>query len=144
MDNANLQNLTISSGTYNSGTGIITLTVSSNIIAGPGEPVSINPTGTGANLATLLGTWIAQAGTTGTTVVLQGPIGEGAITITGGVTFSGAVATIRTTLPFSSQPSWATNKIYMLKNNNVKFEDCTGCDIVRQCSDANDSGQRYF
>ena len=144
MDNANTQSLTISSGSYNTGTGLITLTVSSNIIAGPGEPVSINVTGTGANLATLNGTWVAQAGTTGTTVVLQGPTSEGTITITGGSTVSGAIATLRTTLPFSSQPSWATTKIYFLKNNSVRFQECSGSDIVRQASDADAAGQRYF
>lgn len=145
MDNANSQTLTILSGTYNSTTGIITLTVSTNIIAGPGEPITIGSlTGTGTNLATLNGTWVAQAGTTGTTVVLQGPISEGSITITSGNTFSGYIATLRTTLPFSSQPSWATNKIYFLKNNDVRFKDSTGCDIIRQCSDADTAGQRYF
>lgn len=141
-DNANGQTLTVSSGTYNNGTGVITLTVSSTITVGPGEPVSISLTGSGASA--LNGTYVAQAGTTGTTVVLNGTASLGTITITGGSTFSGYVATLRTTLPFSSQPSWATTKIYFLKNNDVRFEECTGCDIIRQSSDADTAGKRYF
>jgi hypothetical protein len=147
LDNANSQTLTISASgsSYVSATGVITLTVSGSIIAGPGEPVSIyNITGTGTNLAMLDGTWIAQAGTTGTTVVLAGPSGQGTITITGGSTLSGYVGTMRTTLPFSAQPSWATNKIYTIKNNSVRFMECTGCDVVRECSDADNADQRYF
>lgn len=77
--------LTISSGTYNSTTGIVTLTMSAPIDFGPGDAIVVaSLTGTGTNLATLNGTWTAAAGTTGSTVVYQAPTGEGAITITGG------------------------------------------------------------
>jgi len=85
--------LTISSGTYVTGTGVITLTMSAPITFGPGDSVTLaSLTGTGTNLATLNGTWTAIAGTTGSTVVLQGPVGEGSITITGGSATVGGAA----------------------------------------------------
>jgi hypothetical protein len=82
--------LAITSGTYVSGTGIITLTMPSNPGISPGDSVTLSAlTGTGA-FAALDGTWPAITGTTGTTVVLQGPIGAGAATITGGGFTTGA------------------------------------------------------
>lgn len=88
-----LGTLTISSGTYVSGTGVITLTMSAPISFGPGDSVTLaSLTGTGA-FASLNGTWTALAGTTGTTVVAQGPVGAGAATITGGnLTVGGAAS----------------------------------------------------
>lgn len=84
--------LTVSSGTYVSGTGVITLTMSAAITFGPGDSVTLSSlTGTGA-YASLDGTWTALAGTTGTTVVLQGPVGAGAATITGGSATVGGAA----------------------------------------------------
>jgi hypothetical protein len=84
--------LTISSGTYVSGTGVITLTMSAPITFGPGDSVTLSGlTGTGA-FASLDGTWTALAGTTGSTVVLQGPVGAGAATITGGSATVGGAA----------------------------------------------------
>jgi|SRR5579872_758483 len=88
-----LGTLTISSGTYVSGTGVITLTMSAPITFGPGDSVSLaSLTGTGA-FASLDGTWTSIAGTTGSTVVLQGPVGAGAATITGGNATVGGAAT---------------------------------------------------
>ncbi len=87
-----LGTLTISSGTYNSTTGVITLTMSAPITFGPGDSVTLaSLTGTGA-YASLDGTWTAIAGTTGSTVVLQGPVGAGAATITGGSATVGGTA----------------------------------------------------
>lgn len=84
--------LTISSGTYVSGTGVITLAMSAPITFGPGDSVTLaSLTGTGA-FASLDGTWTALAGTTGSTVVLQGPVGAGAATITGGTATVGGAA----------------------------------------------------
>ena len=85
--------LTILSGTYVSATGVITLTMSAPITFGPGDSVALAAlTGTGA-FATLDGTWTAITGTTGSTIVLQGPAGAGAATITGGsATVGGAGA----------------------------------------------------
>lgn len=86
--------LTISSGTYVTGTGVITLTMSAPIGFSPGDAVILSSlTGTGA-YATLNGTWTALAGTTGTTVVLQGPVGAGAATITGGSLTLGSGASV--------------------------------------------------
>lgn len=76
--------LTISSGTYNDTTGVVTLTMSAPITFGPGDAVVVSGlTGTGA-FASLDGTFTALAGTTGSTVVYNGGSGLGATTITGG------------------------------------------------------------
>jgi hypothetical protein len=75
----------ISSGTYNSGTGVISLTtataVTSFVLAGDALPISVN--GTGTNIGALNGTWNVLS-SSGTAVTLQGPTGQGAITISGG------------------------------------------------------------
>lgn len=76
---------TISAGTYVSGTGVITLTTGAAHGLSSGVNVTIQAlTGTGANLFNLSGTWVSQAGTTGSTIVLAGPAGQGTITLTGG------------------------------------------------------------
>lgn len=76
--------LTISSGTYNNTTGVVTLTMSAPITFGPGDAVVVSSlTGTGA-YASLNGTFTALAGTTGSTVVYNAGAGAGASTITGG------------------------------------------------------------
>lgn len=76
--------LTISSGTYVSGTGVVTLTMSAPITFGPGDAIIVSSlTGTGA-FASLNGTFTALAGTTGSTVVYNAGAGLGAATITGG------------------------------------------------------------
>jgi hypothetical protein len=82
------------------GTGVITLTMPSNPGISVGDDVTLSSlTGTGA-YASLDGTWPAIAGTTGDTVVLQGPVGAGAATITGGSFTTGAALS---TLPTQIQ-----------------------------------------
>ena len=77
--------LTISSGTYNSTTGVVTLTMSAPITFDPGDAIVVSAlTGTGTNLADLNGTFTSLAGTTGSTVVYNAGVGLGSITITGG------------------------------------------------------------
>lgn len=77
--------LTISSGTYVTGTGVVTLTMSAPIGFAPGDSIVVSGlTGTGTNLAQLNGTFTALAGTTGSTVVYNAGAGLGSITITGG------------------------------------------------------------
>jgi hypothetical protein len=82
--------ITITSGTYNNTTGVITLVLPTTGFD-PGDSVTLaSLTGTGA-YASLDGTWtvLTVTGTTGAT--LQGPIGVGASTITGGsMTIGGA------------------------------------------------------
>jgi hypothetical protein len=76
--------LTISSGTYNNTTGVVTLTMSAPIAFGPGDSIIVSAlTGTGS-YAGLDGTFTALAGTTGSTVVYNAGAGVGASTITGG------------------------------------------------------------
>lgn len=75
--------LTISSGTYTSATGIIVLTMSAPVTFDAGDSVVLSSlTGTGA-FASLDGTWTSTV-VSGSTITLQGPIGAGAATITGG------------------------------------------------------------
>lgn len=79
-----LGTLTISSGTYSTTTGIVTLTMSAPITFGPGDAVIVSGlTGTGA-FASLNGTFTALAGTAGSTVVYNAGASLGAATITGG------------------------------------------------------------
>lgn len=75
---------TISSGTYNSTTGVVTLTMSSSINFGTNSVVTIaSLTGTGG-FASINGKWVTEATTSGTTVTFKVPTGLGATTITGG------------------------------------------------------------
>ena len=86
--------MTISSGTYVSATGVVTLTMSAPITFSPGDSVVLSSlTGSGA-YASLNGTWTAQAGTTGSTVVLNATIGLGAAAITGGSLTLGSGASV--------------------------------------------------
>lgn len=74
---------TISSGTYVTGTGVITLVLSAAAVIGVGDSAILSSlTGTGA-FASLDGTWTVLSAS-GTGVTLQGPVGAGAATITGG------------------------------------------------------------
>jgi hypothetical protein len=143
MDNTNYQIPLVTSGTYDTVSGQITVnTPLVRIYAG--DIVSLfNLTGTGANLQTLVGNWPVISNS-GTVLVLQGPTGEGAITITGGQIMTAAVVTIRTTLRYSATPSWSNGKIAYFKNNVVSVVDCTGSDGIRLASDAYAAGQRYF
>lgn len=86
--------MTISSGTYNSSTGVVTLTVSASgalpyggvtVDAGSGQcAFSVSGlTGTGS-LSGLNGNWFCNSSTTGTTLTFTGPTGLGSVTITGG------------------------------------------------------------
>jgi hypothetical protein len=87
-----LGTLTVSSGTYNSTTGVISLTMSAAVTFSPGDAVTLaSLTGTGTNLAALQGTWTVLTAA-GTAVTLQGPAGEGSITITGGSATVGGAA----------------------------------------------------
>jgi hypothetical protein len=86
-----LGTLTVSSGTYNNTTGVITLVMSAPVTFSPGDSVTLAAlTGTGA-FASLDGTWTALTAS-GTGVTLQGPVGVGASTITGGSATVGGAA----------------------------------------------------
>lgn len=87
-----LGTLTISSGTYDNTTGVITLAMALSVTFGPGDSVTLaSLTGTGA-YASLDGTWTVLTAS-GTAVTLQGPVGVGASTITGGnLTVGGAAS----------------------------------------------------
>ncbi len=75
---------TISSGTYNSATGVVVLTVSGAITYGIGGVITVaGLTGTGA-FASLNGAFTTITTTNGTTVTYNAGAGLGAATITGG------------------------------------------------------------
>lgn len=74
---------TISAGTYNSGTGAVSLTTAAAHGLNPGDTFELSGvTGTGV-AADLDGEWTATAGTTGTTLNFTAPTGL-TLTITGG------------------------------------------------------------
>jgi hypothetical protein len=74
-------------GTYNSGTGVVTVTtnVPNGVETANSAKADIyNLTGTGANLGNLVGTWTVLSRISNTQFTLQGPSGQGSITISGG------------------------------------------------------------
>lgn len=80
-----VSNATISSGTYNTSTGIVSLTLSAPASFSGAASVAISAlTGTGAGLGSLDGSFIA-ASVSGTTVTYNAGAGLGSITITGGM-----------------------------------------------------------
>ena len=81
--------MTISSGTYSTSTGIVSLTVSGSNQVPYGSTAQVaftvaGLTGSGTSLASLNGNWIANSTTTGTTLTYTAPAGLGSISITGG------------------------------------------------------------
>jgi hypothetical protein len=78
----------ISSGSYTSSTGAVTLTMANNVTGSVGDTAAIQnltATGTGsANVGQLQINATATSGTTGTTFNFTGPTGLGNMTITGG------------------------------------------------------------
>ena len=129
-------NQAISSGSYNTNTGVITifLAAASPFVANQPSGVALTGlTGTGANLATLNGNWPCLT-SSGTTITLQGPANEGAITITGGNALDADVNVVRTSgsqFNFSigsfSNPFWQGNGTtnpagtYLLQNAFVEY-----------------------
>jgi hypothetical protein len=103
--------LTITSGTYVSATGIITLTMSAPITFSAGAALTLSAlTGTGA-FASLNGTWTSIAPTSGSTVTLQGPVAAGAATITGGTATPGSGVGTTAILPVKVLEVQTTNNI---------------------------------
>jgi hypothetical protein len=82
---------TVSSGTYNPATGLVTLTMAGAHGLSVGDNFALSAvTGTGA-FAQLDGTWAAAAGTTGSTLTFYGPTGL-VLTITGGTNGTGVIS----------------------------------------------------
>jgi hypothetical protein len=113
-----LGTLTISSGTYNNTTGVITLVMSAPVTFDPGDSVTLaSLTGTGA-YASLDGTWTSLTAS-GTGVTLQGPVGVGAATITGGsATVGGAADAL---LPVKVLDIQSTNCETVVYNSTTGF-----------------------
>ena len=89
-----LGTLTISSGTYNNTTGVVTLTMSAPITFSPGDTIIVSGLSGSGNYALLAGTYTALTGTTGSTVVYNPGAGIGASAISGGsLTLGGGAST---------------------------------------------------
>jgi hypothetical protein len=96
----------ITSGTYNSATGVVTLVMSATIKFGPGGNITMSGlTGTGA-FASLNGIFPAIAPTSGTTVTYQAASGLGATTITGGSVTPPTVTALTAMAKGLVQPWW--------------------------------------
>jgi hypothetical protein len=88
-----LGTLTISSGTYNNTTGLVTLTMSASVTFSAGDAIIVSSlTGTGA-YASLNGTFTALTAS-GTSVTYQAAAALGASTITGGSVTLGSGASV--------------------------------------------------
>jgi hypothetical protein len=106
---------TISSGTYNSVTGLVTLNMAVAPTFDAGDSITVTPTGTGA-VASLAGTYTALS-VAGSVVTYEAAIGLGAATITGGsLTVGGAasaalpvnVLDVQETIQYNAATGFAT------------------------------------
>lgn len=106
---------TISSGTYNNTTGVITLTVSPNVTVGLSQNVTLSGlTGTGA-FASLNGAWPTIATTYGNTITLQATAALGASTVTGGT----ATVPLGNVIGFLAETTGPTNYAIKTTGNAV-------------------------
>lgn len=124
--------LTITSGTYDDGTGVVALVMSAPINFGPGDAVVVSGlTGTGA-FASLNGTFTSIAPTSGTTVTYNAGAGLGASTITGGSLSLGSGA--NSILPCKVLDVQTTNCITVVRDPITGFvtwdyDDC--CAVIQ-------------
>ncbi len=101
-------NVAITSGTYNSGTGVVTLTVPTQVW-GVGAKITIhNLTGTGA-FASLNGTPTTISPTATTTVTYNAGAGLGSSTITGGSITPPTITALTALAQATVQPWWQAN-----------------------------------
>lgn len=126
-----LGTLTISSGTYTSATGVIVLTMSAAAGFSAGDSVILSSlTGTGA-FASLDGTWTATA-VSGSTVTVQGPLGAGAATITGGsLTLGSGASTALACTVLEVQPTNSMTVNYNAANNTAGWNYNGSCAIIQ-------------
>lgn len=97
---------TVSSGTYDTGTGAVVLTLAASTTLASGDSVTLSSmTGTGS-ISSLNGTWTATSATSGKTLAFTGPTGL-TLTITGGsVAFSRYIISVNgKSVIFSSPPA---------------------------------------
>jgi hypothetical protein len=85
--------MTIASGSYQSSTGIVVITITAGVGLTVGGQVTLSGlTGTGANLNSLNGSFITIPTTSGTTITFNAGAGLGSITITGGTIAGGPIS----------------------------------------------------
>lgn len=119
--------ITVSSGTYNSGSGLVTLALASSAGLSPGDSVVVSgATGTGS-FAAINGTFTAGVGTTGTTVTYTIATGL-TLTITGGSLTTGAA------LPVSVLEVQASNCMTVAYNaglNTASWNFNGSCAVIQ-------------
>jgi hypothetical protein len=121
--------LTISSGTYNNTTGLVTLTMSTSVTFSAGDSIVVSSlTGTGA-YASLDGTFTALSAT-GTTVTYNPGAGLGASTITGGSLTLGSGAS--SALPCSVLDIQVGNSMIVAYSNGLATWNYSGsCAVIQ-------------
>ena len=103
---------TVASGTYNSGTGAVSLTLAAGVSGATiasGDSITVTLTGTGS-VATINGAYTATAGTTGTTVNFTAATGL-TLTITGG-TFRDHTAGNGLTIAIQFSAPWTSPQLH--------------------------------
>ena len=101
--------VTISSGTYNNSTGVVSLTVSGTVSFGVGVAINVaSLTGTGA-FASLEGIVTTTSPTSGSTVTYNAGAGLGASTITGGYFVPPTITALTMLAQGTVTPWWLAN-----------------------------------
>lgn len=116
-----LSAVAISSGTYNSSSGLITLTLASPVTVPTAGPI-LGLTGTGTLLADLNGGWnVNTPAVASTTLLLNGPAGKGSITITGGTFYYNAMdlATYIVGMVYNFKYSTQFSNLYKNYNTDI-------------------------
>lgn len=111
-------NSAIISGTYNSATGAVSLTVSNDLgVVGPGATIMVTGQGGGnpGLIEQLNGNFTTTSGTSGTTINFTAPTGLGALSITA----TGQVASIEVN-------QWGTPTIIIGMSGSANCLSCTG------------------
>lgn len=121
--------VTISSGTYVTGTGVITLTLAStpSPFPGAGDSVTLSSLTGSGGYATLDGTWDVISGS-GTNLVLQGPTGAGASAITGGSATTGAALPVSV---LNLQASGCMTVVYNIGANTASWDYSGACALIQ-------------
>ena len=126
-----LGTLTISSGTYNTTTGVIVLTMAVAPTWSAGDSVTLaSLTGTGA-YASLNGTW-TTTGVSGSTATLAGPIGVGASSITGGnLTVGGSASQALLVDVLDVQSTNCETVVYSATTNTATWNYNGACAVIQ-------------
>jgi len=119
--------ITVSSGTYNSTTGEVTLTLASAANLSPGDSVTVSSaTGTGS-FADINGTFTTGPGTTGSTVTYTIATGL-TLTITGGSLTTGVAINVQV---LDVQPTGCLTVEYDSETNTANYNFNGSCAVIQ-------------